>query len=254
MSVVRTHPQLAHLDISVTELRGVGAERATLLARLGIHPVAELLLHRPRRYEDRRHVRPITELVLGEPATVGGTVVAFGLKRYARGMKSVFELILDDGSARLHCRWWNLPFMQNYFKQGDEVLVFGRPISLRPRTIDHPETEIIEGGEEASIHLNRIAPIYPLTEGLPQGWLRTLIWRALERHAASIKEPRPLLLEVGVLGAADALRALHFPEKAEDAVKARQRLALDEFLELQLEMQERRRKLRAVATKLRCGG
>jgi RecG-like helicase len=49
----------------------------------------------------------------------------------------------------------------------------------KPRTMDHPETEVIEGGEESFIHINRIAPIYPLTEGLPQRWLRGLIWQTL---------------------------------------------------------------------------
>ena len=32
------------------------------LARLGLHTVLDLLLHRPRRYEDRRHVRAIAGL------------------------------------------------------------------------------------------------------------------------------------------------------------------------------------------------
>ena len=54
--------------------------------------------------------------------------------------------------------------------------------------MDHPETEIVPGGSaENSIHLNRIAPIYPLTEGLPQRWLRALLWRVMERFAPSIR-------------------------------------------------------------------
>src|SRR4030095_13448634 len=200
MSLPDAHPQLAHLRVSVAELAGVGPERAALLAKLDIRTIDELLLHRPRRYEDRRQVRPIAKLVLGESATCRGQVVALGIKRYAHGRKSIFELILDDGTGRLHCRWWNLPFMQNYFAQGDEVLVFGKPNSVRPRTIDHPETEIIEGGEEVSIQMNRIAPVYPLTEGLPQRWLRALIWRALEQFTRTINEPKALLLETGLMG------------------------------------------------------
>src|SRR5262245_18195233 len=115
MSLLKTHPQLSHLDVPVTELSGVGLERAALLARLDIRVVADLLLHRPRRYEDRCHVRSISEVVVGEGATMRGRVVALGLKTYGHRTKSVFELVLDDGSARLHCRWWNLPYMQNYF-------------------------------------------------------------------------------------------------------------------------------------------
>ena len=113
-----------------------------------------------------------------------------GLKRFRGGSKSVFEIILDDGTARLHCRWWNLPFMEKYFAMGDEVFVYGKLRETKPRTMDHPETEVIEGGEESFIHINRIAPVYPLTEGLPQRWLRGLIWRTLEKFERQIASRR----------------------------------------------------------------
>ncbi len=173
--------KISPLKNPVTSLWGVGAERAAQLARLEIFTIEDLLLHRPKRYEDRRHFRKISELTKDEPFTARGKIVALGLKRFRGGNKSVFEIILDDGSARLHCRWWNLPFMENYFAMGDEVFVFGKLKETKPRTMDHPETEVIEGGEESFIHINRIAPIYPLTEGLPQRWLRGLIWRTLEK-------------------------------------------------------------------------
>ena len=173
--------KISPLAAPVTSLWGVGAERAAQLARLDIRTVEDLLLHRPRRYEDRRHFRKIAELTKDEPATARGTIVASGLKRFRGGSKSVFEIILDDGSARLHCRWWNLPFMEKYFAMGDEVFVYGKLSETKPRVMTHPETEVIEGGEESFIHINRIAPVYPLTEGLPQRWLRGLIWRTLER-------------------------------------------------------------------------
>src|SRR5262245_17214018 len=121
------------LAAPVTSLWGVGSERAVQLRRLDILTIEDLLLHRPRRYEDRRHFVPIAKLPLQEPALTRGTVVALGLKRFRKGTQSVFELILDDGTARLHCRWWNLPFMEKYFAVGDEVVVYGKPNSLKPR-------------------------------------------------------------------------------------------------------------------------
>ena len=181
--------KISPLKNPVGSLWGVGAERAAQLARLDIHTVEDLLLHRPRRYEDRRHFRKIAELTKDEPATARGTIVALGLRRFRGGNKSVFEIILDDGTARLHCRWWNLPFMQNYFAMGDEVFVYGKLSETKPRVMTHPETEVIEGGEESFIHINRIAPVYPLTEGLPQRWLRGLIWRTPEKFETQIAEP-----------------------------------------------------------------
>ena len=258
------------LAAPVSSLWGVGAERAGQLARLGIRTVEDVLLHRPRRYEDRRHFRKIVELTKDEPATARGTIVALGLRRFRGGGKSVFEIILDDGTARLHCRWWNLPFMQNYFAMGDEVFVYGKLSEAKPRVMTHPETEVIEGGEESFIHINRIAPVYPLTEGLPQRWLRGLIWRTLEKFEGRIEEPWPELkvaatfrsrpeTQTKVCGyslpsRANAVRMIHFPEELTDVEIARQRLALDEFIALQLKIQARRRKFEALAQALPCGG
>ncbi|MCW5558296.1 MAG: hypothetical protein KIT22_10755, partial [Verrucomicrobiae bacterium] len=93
----------AGLASPVRALRGVGSDRLAQLERLGIRTVGDLLLHAPRRYEDRRHFMAIREVREGAPATVRGRVVAAGVNRFRSG-KSVFELIVDDGTARLHCR------------------------------------------------------------------------------------------------------------------------------------------------------
>src|SRR5437867_2235427 len=257
----------ATLTSRLETLRGIGPERSAQLARLKILTVHELLLHRPRRYEDRRHCRAIGELKPGEAALVRGKAVALGVKWYRKHTKSLFEFILDDGTARLHCRWWNLPFMEKYFQQGEEVLVYGKPNSLKPRTIDHPETEIVKTDEENFVHLNRIVPIYPLTEGLPQRWLRSFIWQTLQEYESYILEPwnglavpasagsRPPQGGIPDLpGRAAAVHMLHFPEETSDAELARQRLALDEFLELQVAVQRRRKNLLANAKGLPCAG
>jgi ATP-dependent DNA helicase RecG len=238
----------------IISLWSVGAERAAQLARLEIFTIEDLLLHRPKRYEDRRHFRKISELTKDEPFTARGKIVALGLKRFRGGNRSVFEIILDDGSARLHCRWWNLPFMENYFAMGDEVFVFGKLKETKPRTMDHPETEVIEPGAESFIHINRIAPIYPLTEGLPQRWLRGLIWRTLEKFEAEIAEPKPAPDLKFFPTRANAIRMIHFPEELTDVEIARRRLALDEFIALQLQIQSRRKNFEARTKALPCGG
>jgi ATP-dependent DNA helicase RecG len=292
MTVMPANQNSPPLTQPVTVLWGVGSERAAQLARLKIFTVEDLLLHRPHRYEDRRHFRPIKDLQLDEPATTRGSVVAMGLKRFRKGAQSVFELILDDGTARLHCRWWNLLFMEKYFAVGDEVVVFGKPLSLRPRTMDHPETEVVESGAENFIHFNRLTPVYPLTEGLPQRWLRGLMWRTLEKFEGQLAEPvfgvppsgggaqasspaahpdakttrgpSTIPAVVGAAAAGDsraplptranAVQMTHFPEESTDVEIARQRLALDEFVALQLQIQRRRKRFEATAKALPCGG
>ncbi len=205
---------------------------------------------------------------MGQPATVRGKVVAAGIKRWKKGERSMFECILEDGTARLHCRWWQgYPWMEEYYAVGREFLVFGKAESLRPRTFDHPECEPIEGDEEEFIHVNRIVPIHPLTEGLTARVMRGLVWRAIERHERDITEPSVAPASAGSGGGnpakagtpnlplrANAVRMLHFPNELEDAEIARRRLAFDEFVELQRGVLARRRKFEASAKGLPCGG
>ena len=118
----------------VTALWGVGFERAKLLAKLNIFTIEDLLLHKPRRYEDRRKFLSIRDLKLKETATVRGKIVAAGMKRFKKGTRSMFECVLDDGTALLHCRWWQAqPWMEDWFTVGREFLVFGKPDSQAPQ-------------------------------------------------------------------------------------------------------------------------
>ena len=250
-----TKPSISPLAAPITSLWGVGSERARLLARLEIFTIEDLLLHKPRRYEDRRKFLPIRELKLKEAATVRGKIVAAGVKRFKRGTRATFECILDDGSALLHCRWWQMqPWMEDYFAVGREFLVFGKPETLKPRTIDHPETELVEPGDDEFVHVNRIVPIHPLTEGLTARAMRTLVWRALEKFETQIAEPTPAPDLKVYPPRANAVRMIHFPEELTDVEIARQRLALDEFIVLQIQIQARRKKFEASAKALPCHG
>ena len=261
---------ISPLAAPITSLWGVGSERAKLLARLEIFTIEDLLLHAPRRHEDRRKFLPIRELKLKEAATVRGKIVAAGVKRYKHGTRAMFECILDDGSALLHCRWWQMqPWMEDYFAVGREFLVFGKPETLKPRTIDHPETELVEADDDEAIHVNRIVPIHPLTEGLTARAMRTLVWRALENFVAASRQSaanfpewqacdeKLTALSRGAAtfpSRANAIHMIHFPEELTDVEIARQRLALDEFVVLQLQIQARRKKFEASATALPCRG
>lgn len=243
------------LRAPVATLWGVGFERAKLLARLDIHTIEDLLLHKPRRYEDRRKFCEIRDLKLKEAATVRGKVVAAGTKTWRRGARGLFECVFDDGTARLHCRWWKAyAWMEDYYAVGREFLIYGKPDSLRPRTIDHPETEWIEPGEDEFIHVNRIVPIHPLTEGLSARVMRTLVWRALENFEGKIEEPK-VSPDLKIYPTrANAVRMIQFPEEGSDKDIARQRLAMDEYIDLQTQIQSRRKKFEAASKALACGG
>ncbi|MBL67198.1 MAG: ATP-dependent DNA helicase RecG [Verrucomicrobiales bacterium] len=240
------------LDLPLDSLPRVGTDRAEQLKRLNLTTVSDLLLQKPRRYEDRRNLLSINELTDQNTQLCRGKVVTRGVKRFRGGRRSVFECVIDDSTARLHLRWWNMPYMENYFKTDDEVLAFGKLSSLKPKTMDHPETEVYRDDEETLIHLNRIVPIYPLTEGLSQRWMRQLAWQIVNKFKELISNPPHET--PGLPNRPEAVRQLHFPESMDEAEAARQRLAYDEFIELHKSIQTRRYKLQRNAKSRDCSG
>jgi ATP-dependent DNA helicase RecG len=244
------------LAAPVSTVWGVGEERARLLEKLEIFTIEDLLLHKPRRYEDRRKFLPITELRIGEPATVRGKIIAAGIKRFRGGSRAMFESVFDDGAARLHCRWWQAQaWMPDWYAVGREFLIYGKlDDEKKPRTFTHPETELVEPGDDEFIHVNRIVPVHPLTEGLTARVMRGLIWRALEKFENEISEPE-IKLDLKIFPArGNAVRMIHFPEELTGVEISRQRLALDEFVALQFQIQSRRKKFEANVKALPCGG
>ncbi|HXF81748.1 MAG TPA: ATP-dependent DNA helicase RecG [bacterium] len=229
----------------VQYLKGVGPARAAQLARLGIRTVEDLLYHRPRRYEDRRHLAPIASLRSGQRTSTAGTVVAVSEKRH--GTYQFLAALADDGGV-LQCVWYGQRYLRRLITRGARLIVYGRVERVAPAVMVVEEFEILSGGVEDSLHTQRIVPVHPATEGLTPRVLRTLIYGALEACAGDVPEilPPEVVRRHGLPDRAAALRALHFPETMAQAEAARARLAFDELFVLQLGVLMRRAGLASV--------
>ena len=58
------------LNQSIQYIKGVGPQRATLLQKLNIYTLEDLITYFPREYEDRRKPKNIEDLVDGEEALI----------------------------------------------------------------------------------------------------------------------------------------------------------------------------------------
>ena len=122
----------------VRYFKGVGPKRGELLARIGIRTVEDLLYYLPARYEDRSNPTPIKDIKMGEYQTVQGEVVSLS-SRVARSGMPVFQAALSDGTGFIHAVWFNQPYLKDYFKKGDRVVLYGkaelydRPQITQPR-------------------------------------------------------------------------------------------------------------------------
>lgn len=210
---------------------------------MSIETVEDLLYHVPRRHEDRRHLTALRDLAHGAEETVEATVAAVSEFRPRRGL-SIVKAALADETGIGYAVWYNQPYLKQQLRRGMRALFFGK-VERRGGEIrlQSPEFEVVEGDEEETWHTGRLVPIYPATEGLSQRMLRTLVRTALTLHAARVPEalPEGLRRSRGLPPIHESLWAVHFPETLEEQRAARERLAFEELLTLELGLLLRRR-------------
>ena len=229
----------------VQYVKGVGPTRAEQLARLGIETVEDLLYHRPHRYEDRRRLATIGQLIPGQKTSTQGTVVAMSEKRYGTYQ---FQAAIADDSGVLQCTWFGQRYLRRLITRGARLIVYGKVERFASLVMTVEEFEVLTGGEEDTLHTQRIVPVHPATEGLSPRVLRTIIHQALGSHAAEVPEilPADVVRRYGLPDRGAALRSMHFPSTLEEAEAARGRLAFDELFVLQLGVLIRRQRLAGI--------
>jgi ATP-dependent DNA helicase RecG len=243
----RTLGQLARLP--VTELKGVGPEKAKALERLGMTSVLDVLTHYPRRYIDRTREARLADLRVGEEATVLVEVLRAASVRPRRGGRPFVTAEVTDGTGRLTVTFFNQQWRERQLKPGTKVLLFGKYELFRGRpSMTNPVVDLV--GDRTG----RIIPVYPQSEKE-----RVYTWdlgRWVDetlRRAGEFDDPAPaaVLQRFGLADRTTAFRAIHGPETMADKDEARRRLVFDELLRIQLALVLRKRTLERTTRGLR---
>jgi ATP-dependent DNA helicase RecG len=130
-------------------------------------------------------------------------------------------------------------------KEGSSYLLSGRlnPKTTRPQLLS-PAYEPVDPEELEAIHLGRIVPVYKLSEGISQKWLRRKIFGLINDldMITDLRDhmPEQLRKRFRINGLVTALKNIHFPENREQIFTARRRLAFDELLQIHYRLYQTR--------------
>jgi ATP-dependent DNA helicase RecG len=245
------------LETEVQYVKGVGTKLAQVLSKLNIYTLGDLLFHLPRRYEDRRQFRKIAHARPGDAVTVSGKLVTVDNVK-VRNL-TLTKAYLDDGSGVLELVWYNQPYIKDTLTKlrNSQIVAYGiikeSPYGLQMET---PEWEDLPDGADPDslLSVNRIVPIYPLTEGIRQKRMRQIIWNAVQyAHLAPEILPRSVRERLGLMPIQQAIAQIHFPDSEQAIDPARQRLVFEEFFLMQLGVgmqRQRTRQERGIAMRI----
>ena len=238
------------LGASLAALPGVGQKRAEGFARRGLERISDLLFWLPTRYEDRRRLSSIADLVVGQNATFLAEVKIVDWLPTRRGGRfgKIFQAVVGDDDAVVTLKWFRGgDALASQVVKGRWLLVSGDVKRYRfSKELLHPEVEVVPSpheepeddstpetktskrsapgqgtrrnspsagsGSESETH-GRIVPTYSAPEGMNPRTFRRLVGQSVDAYADLVEGylPDTVVEERHLPGVADALRALHRP-------------------------------------------
>jgi ATP-dependent DNA helicase RecG len=255
------------LATEVRMIKGVGPQRAELLAQRGIYTLEDLLTYLPFRYEDRAHFSNIRDIQPNVTYTIRARVMSGQAIRRMRGRDAIYHLLVQDETGSLACKFFHGGYLEGRLKPGQLLILHGKAEidKLRPARLEmvNPQIEVFRGEEMDSTEVGRIVPIYEAIGTFGSRAIRRAMYAAVQLLDPKMPDilPQELRVRLGYPSRRDALIHTHFPPPGEslDALNAfrspaQQRLIFEEFFLYQLSLAlERRaaRKENAIAFRVR---
>jgi len=228
---------MLHLDSSLIDLNRVGKTTSSLLKKLGLVTIQDLLFYLPFRYEDFSQKTPIDDLELGQNVNISGAIELISNKKSPRRRMYITEALIADQSGTVKAIWFNQPFLTRSYHVGDEVSLAGK-VSESYGQISLVSPVIEKIYSSGTIHTTGLVPSYHLTAGLTQKQIRFLIKEALSLTTAVPDWlPQDIRHRLNLISLDEAIKQAHFPTNLEKINLARKRLIFTELFLRQIRSQ-----------------
>jgi ATP-dependent DNA helicase RecG len=184
----------------------------------------------PRAYRDWREPIPIAALEEGEAIVVGNVLHV----KERKGRLPLITVVLADETGRIEAKLFGRAYLLGKLSSGDRLFVAGRVT----RTGLLPEINVTSHKQlrDDERYEGEVVPIYAATKDLPTRTIRNVIAKNLDRLIAQHADALPpsLVRRFGFPPLARAWRDVHAPRDPDAAVRARERIAFDEFFAIAL--------------------
>ncbi|WP_122638320.1 ATP-dependent DNA helicase RecG [Romboutsia sp. Marseille-P6047] len=224
---------MSDLKKDIQYVKGIGPKKAYKLNKLGIFTLKDLLYYFPRQYEDRNNLKKISQLKNEDKATIKAVIVGITTSTPRKGM-TLTKVDVKDETGYAKLVFFNQPYVSNTFRSGDTILVFGK-VKKEFKSIELSSCEI-EHLSNAPKNTCKIMPIYPLTFGVTNKEIISIIKSVLSNKELVIKEylPKNIIDKYKLCSIDYAIRNIHSPSNKESFKIALYRIIFEEFLILQL--------------------
>lgn len=224
---------MVDLNKPVQYIKGVGPNRVTLLKKLGVNTLGDLITFFPREHEDRSKPKNIIDLVDGEEVLISAFPIARMSETRIRKNLTIYKLLVRDETGGLEIDWYNQSYLKNNFAVNKRYSFYGRvSIKMGKVTMQSPVYE----ADGLNKNTGKIVPIYPLTYKLSQNIMRKIMENGVAECYGKMEEtmPKYLMEKYQLTDLNTAIKQIHFPDNFQSFNSARKRLVFEELFSMQL--------------------
>jgi len=203
----------------------------------------DTLQYFPYRYIDRSNPQNVKQLLVNEDATVVGEITAVTV-RPMPGKKPpmVIISIKDNVGHSISGTFFNQLYLTRMYFPGQTIIMTGKYTEYAKGNKIYPQ---ISNPRVDKIDTDRgemkMIPVYSQRNGV-KGWQVMNDARMILNRTPFIKDPIPedIISKRELMSREEAYRKIHFPDSAEDIESAKERIAYDELMQLQVYFQTRK--------------
>lgn len=216
-------------------LKGVGPKTLSMLNRINIYTIEDLVTHYPYKYEVLKRSN-IYELKEEDKIIIDGIVETTPIVYRFKGTMNKMQFNINTGTHVLKIVIFNRAFLKQHINISKNVVVIGK--------YDKKNSTIIASNIMLDTNLNvpKIVPFYKTTEGLSRKVLHTLINNAIEKYSVIDYIPSYISLENKFIDKYTAITNIHNPSNVDITKKALIRLKYEELFMFMLKINALREK------------
>lgn len=201
----------------------------------------DLIHYMPLRYVDKSNPQNITDLNLDTWSVVVGQITSL---KYIQRADAVIVEIRDITGASITSWFFRQRWLMNTYHEGDTVVLSGTYSAYTDKRTGATEPRITNAtidpvGKYDSGH--KVVPVYSEKVGKKK-WVITKEIEKLLTNIGWIMDPVPeaIIKKYNLMTRNEAYRKIHFPDSLDDAVRARERIAFDDFVRLQVFLHQKK--------------
>lgn len=219
--------------MQLSEIRGVGKRTLTLLKKLKIESIDDLLTHYPRRYEEYPAPVKISSV------TVGRCAIMCRIEgKICEGNNGLSYLYASDGTGGIALKWFHNPYIKKYLEFGKVYVFYGKVTEFQGK-LSFIQPNYMKS-EDYMDRVGSYKPVYSLTTGISNDTLfKIILWALTSMDEPEDTLPEDIRKKYGLISYGDALRCIHYPGNRQALDLARHRIIFGEFYSLLYGIRER---------------